>query len=117
MKYPIEKYKIIVHQHPVYHTTEVIACSTYAGKVVKGKAICHVDDVYNEEQGKRLAVARCANKIAMKRKARSAKLLAKANTQLALAQQYVDNMTKYHTDACVEVAETEGDIKEILAKM
>lgn len=105
MKYPIEKYKIIVHQHPVYHTTEVIACSTYAGKVVKGKAICHVDDVYNEEQGKRLAVARCA------------KLLAKANTQLALAQQYVDNMTKYHTDACVEVVETEGDIKEILAKM
>ena len=58
MKYPIEKYRIVVHQHPTYHTTEIIAMSTYAGEVVKGKAICQLGDNYDEQAGIELAVAR-----------------------------------------------------------
>ena len=69
MKYPVEKYRIVVHQHPRYHTTEIIAMSTYAGEVVKGKAICQIGDNYDEQAGTELAVARCAEKIARKRKA------------------------------------------------
>lgn len=38
MKYPVTKYRIVVHQHPEYNTTEIIAMSTYAGDTVKGKA-------------------------------------------------------------------------------
>jgi hypothetical protein len=117
MRYPVEKYKIVVHQHPTYHTTEIIAFSTYAGKVVKGNAICHVDDVYDEEAGKKLAIARCAEKIARKRQARAARLVKRANEQFAAAQKYVDDMTRYHADACAEVAETQTDIANILAKM
>lgn len=119
MRYPIEKYNIIVHQHKDYNTTEIIAYSTYAGKVVKGNAICHEEDTekYNEEKGVKLAVARCAEKIARKRKARAAKLLKKANAQMALAQKYVDDMTHYYNDACAEVEEAQAELADIYHKM
>ena len=117
MKYPIEKYNIVIHQHPNYHTTEIIAMSTYAGKVVKGKAICHINDNYDESKGIKLAVARCAEKIARKRQARSAKLLKKAHDQLKLAQKYVADMTKYNADACAEVLETQAELDTILESM
>ena len=117
MRYPIEKYQIIKHQHPKYLGVEIIAKSTYAGQVVKGKAICHDGDTYNEENGIKLAVARCAEKIARKRKARAARLLKHAQDQLAMAQKYVNDMTRYHVDACAEVEEAQADLNNILAKM
>ena len=117
MRYPIEKYQIAVHQHPEYLGTEIIARSTYAGKVVKGKAICHTGDNYSEEKGIKLAVARCAQKIAHKHAARATRLLKKANEQLALAQKYVADMTAYHTDAVAEVAETQAELDAILSEM
>ena len=117
MRYPIEKYQIAVHQHPEYLGTEIIARSTYAGKVVKGKAICHTGDNYSEEKGIKLAVARCAEKIAKKRAARAARLLKKANDQLAMAQKYVADMTAYHTDAVAELAEAQTEVADILATM
>lgn len=117
MRYPIEKYQIVVHQHPDYHTTEILARSTYAGETVKGKAICHLNDTYDEDKGVKLAVARCAEKIAKKRKARAARLLKKAQDQLAMAQKYVTDMTAYHTDATAEYAEAQADVANILATM
>lgn len=117
MRYPIEKYQIVVHQHPDYHTTEILARSTYAGETVKGKAICHLNDTYDEDKGVKLAVARCAEKIAKKRKARAARLLKKAQDQLAMAQKYVADMTAYHTDATAELAEAQADVADILATM
>lgn len=117
MRYPIEKYQIVVHQHPGYHTTEILARSTYAGETVKGKAICHLNDTYDEDKGVKLAVARCAEKIAKKRKARAARLLKKAQDQLAMAQKYVNDMTAYHTDATAELAEAQADVADILATM
>lgn len=117
MRYPIEKYQIVVHQHPDYHTTEILARSTYAGETVKGKAICHLNDTYDEDKGVKLAVARCAEKIAKKRKARAARLLKKAQDQLTMAQKYVTDMTAYHTDATAELAEAQADVANILATM
>ena len=117
MRYPIEKYQIIKHQHPEYLGVEIIAKSTYAGKVVKGKAVCHNGDTYNEDKGIKLAVARCAEKIAKKRAARATRLLKKANEQLAMAQKYVADMTAYHTDAVAELAEAQSELADILAQM
>lgn len=117
MRYPIDKYQIVVHQHPDYHTTEILARSTYAGETVKGKAICHLNDTYDEDKGVKLAVARCAEKIARKRQARAARLLKKAQEQLAMAQKYVNDMNRYHEDACAEVIETQNEVNNILAKM
>ena len=117
MKYPIEKYRIVVHQHPTYHTTEILAMSTYAGEVVKGKAICQMGDNYDEKAGTELAVARCAQKIAKKRKARAARLLKHAEAQLTMAQKYVDDMTSYFEGASQEVIDTAVDVDNLLAKM
>jgi uncharacterized protein (DUF3084 family) len=116
-KYPIEKYRVIVHQHPEYNTIETIAMSTYAGEVVKGKAICRAEDTYSEKSGTELAVARCAKKVAKKRKARAAKLLAKAQKQLEMAQKYVDDMTSYFNGASAELVEAEADVENILKSL
>lgn len=50
---------------------EIIAVSSYAGKRVKGKAICDPADEYNEVVGKELAKLRCAVKIDLKRAKRA----------------------------------------------
>lgn len=117
MRYPIEKYQIIKHQHKDYLGVEIIARSTYAGQDVKGKAICHEGDTYSEENGIKLAVARCAEKIAKKREARAARLLKKAQDQLVMAQKYVADMTAYHNDACAEVLEAQSELNDILETM
>ena len=117
MKYSVSKYRIVVHQHPEYNTTEIIAMSTYAGETVKGKAICHINDNYNEEAGTELAIARCAEKIARKRKARATRLLNFSREQLAEAMRYVDKMTHYYEDACAEADEAATETANILAKM
>ena len=117
MKYPIEKYKIVIHQHKDYGSTEIIAYSTYAGKVVHGKAICHANDQYDEQKGVKLAVARCAEKIARKRQARANKLLEKANKQAEMAQKYVQDMMVYAADARAEVNMTQMELNNILKTM
>ena len=117
MRYPIEKYQIVKHQHPDYLGVEIIARSTYAGETVKGKAICHGSDTYSEDKGIKLAVARCAEKIAKKRAARATRLLKKANEQLVMAQKYVADMTAYHNDAVAELAEAQTEVADILATM
>lgn len=39
---------------------KVVLCLTkYNGKTIRGKAICHPDDKYNEYRGKQLAYLRC----------------------------------------------------------
>ena len=116
-RYPIEKYKIVIHQNKQYGSTEIIAYSTYAGKPVRGKAICHINDTYDEQKGVKLAVARCAEKIAHKRQARANKLLAKAQHQVAEAQKYATNMMMYAADAKAEVAMTKAELAEILKTM
>ena len=116
-RYPNEKYTVITHQHKDYSGVETIAFSTYAGKPVYGKAICRVEDTYNEKVGEELAIARCAHKIALKRKVRAEKLLAKAQKQLEQAKKYVDDMNHYLKDASSEVAETENEITDILSKL
>lgn len=116
-RYPVSKYQIIKHQHKDYLGVEIIARSTYAGQDVKGKAICRLNDTYNEEKGIKLAVARCSEKIARKRKARATRLLKFSKEQLAEAQRYVDKMTHYYEDACAEADEATAEVADILAKM
>lgn len=67
--YPIEKYKFII----LPEQKKVIALTSYAGKTVKGVAVCSEHDEFDVEVGKRLASARANVKVAMKRKARAEK--------------------------------------------
>ena len=94
MIYPLSKYK--------FYTTpdnKTIAISTYAGKTVKGVAKTDPRDDFDPEFGKNLAAARCAAKVARKRKARASKQVEKAARELAKAQRYYDKMKQYEIDS------------------
>ena len=117
MRYPVEKYNIVIHQHKDYETTEIIAYSTYAGKVVKGNAIVHENDTYDEEKGTKLAIARCAEKIAIKRANRANAKLAEAQEILQDAINHMNDMLNYYIDSGDEVMLTNTMKNEILAHM
>ena len=107
--YPIEKYKY-------YHskrTNEVIAVSTYAGKIVKGKAKCNSADEFDFETGKKLAAARLSARVSRLRKQNASRLWLKAQDQFIKAQHYFKKMERYFCDACDEVKYTEAQLNEI----
>ena len=93
MIYPSDKYKIIVNG------TKIIAISTYAGKTVKGVAKADPRDKFDESVGKKLAIARCAAKIAKKRQKRAERKIAEAQRQLDAAKAHYDKMAQYLADA------------------
>jgi len=103
MRYSLDKYKFF--QHPTKKGTEIIAMSTYGGKTVKGKAICHPNDTFNEELGKTIAAARCNLKIANKRAKRARAQYDEAAKAYAAAYKRVKDMEEYFDDAAAEVAE------------
>lgn len=111
MNYPIEKYKIIVHDH------EVIAISTYAGKTVKGVAKADPRDEFDVEVGKKLAIARCAAKIAVKRQNRAKKCLATAQARLAEAQAWETKMSDYVSDSMIEASKAVDALYAIEQKL
>ena len=97
--YPIDKYRF-------YSTdNKVIAVSTYAGKRVRGTAICHPEDKFDYEIGKQIAAARCNHKIAVKRYNRATMKYADAFMKLAEAQKYLDRMKEYMNDSYVAMNE------------
>ena len=106
--YPISKYKFFTTPD-----NKVIAVSTYAGKTVKGVAKTDPRDKFDEAFGKELAAARCAAKVAKKRRARAAKMMRKAQTQLSIAQRYVDRMKAYEADAAKEYEEAVFNVTDL----
>ena len=112
-----QKYDITIQQNEKYLGVEVIAASTYEGKPVSAKAICRVDDEYNETQGVRLACARCNEKVAARRKKRAEKKLKEAEEILRLAIEHRNKMQKYYSDAtcALEIAKT--DVSCLLDEM
>lgn len=78
---------------------KVIAVSTYAGRKVRGVAKCDPVDTFDEEKGKKLAAARCNEKVAIKRVERAAKRYCEATAALDAAMQEHNRMREYFMDA------------------
>ena len=97
--YPIEKYKFYTNG------SRVIAVSTYAGRTVRGVAVCHDDDEFSLEKGKELAALRCAEKIAKKRIARAKCKIDEARCAYTDAEAYFYKMIDYRNDALYELNE------------
>ena len=93
MRFSLDKYKFITHDN------EVIAISTYGGKIVKGTAKCNPVDGYDEEKGKALAAARCNTRIAKKRKMRAEKKFKEADCSLKEALRHYEKMLRYYEDS------------------
>lgn len=106
--YPIEKYRFYQNNN------KIIAVSTYAGKTVRGVAICHPGDNFDIEKGKELAAARCGLKIAHKRLSRAGKKVDEAYDMMDEATIYLNKMVEYRGDAYAELCAAEGRIDELL---
>lgn len=93
-------------KYKFYHYTDkkdgknvISAVSTYAGRTVKGYAKCDPRDTFSEENGQKLAAARCNANVAEKRLKRAAAKVKEAQLQLAHAQAYAARMQDYYNGA------------------
>lgn len=89
---------------------KVIAVSTFAGKTVRGVAICSNKDAFNLEKGKKLAAARCNEKVARKRMRRAAELVKEASAGYTTAFERMSKMNKYLEDAYLAYNEAAQEV-------
>ena len=114
--YPIDKYRYYKVEMP-NGGIKTIAVSTYAGKTVRGVAICAPGDTYDENKGKELAAARCELRVAEKRYARSTDKVREMAFDLIGAKRKYCAATKYHSDAEVQMREAESHLMDLLDSM
>lgn len=91
--FPIEKYRFVVSGN------KVIALSSYAGRTVRGIAVCSPEDEFDLDYGKRLAAARCNEKICAKRRFRAADKRAEAEQFYLMAKEHLQKMNEYYNDS------------------
>ena len=109
--YPREKYKYFVGPN------KVVAVSTYAGRKVRGIAKCSPEDTSDLEKGKQLAAARCALKVAEKRKRRADAKWDEAEKAYRAAEQHRRNMTDYWHDSRDALMFARDTVTELEQKM
>lgn len=95
MSFPLEKYRFYQNGN------RIIAVSTYGKKTVRGVAICHPEDSFDIETGKRIAAARCNEKVAQKRLERASQKAKEANIAVEAARKHQADMNEYYNDAFV----------------
>lgn len=117
MKYPMNKYRIFEFVDKKTGRLTIKAESTYAGKRVRGVATCHPNDAYVPETGTKLAVLRCAEKIAEKRMKRAQKCVDVAEREMVEAQRKYFKMTAYLNDAKTEYGEAVEELNEFMNEM
>lgn len=108
--FPIDGYRFFQHGN------RVIAVSTYAGRTVRGIAVCAEGDDFDLEYGKRLAAARCNFKIAQKRRDRALGKVVQAVAEVEAANLHMDNARSYFYDAGNAVLEAGNEVDLILAE-
>lgn len=87
------------YKYVVIPGKKIIAISTYAGRTVKGVAKCHPNDKFDVEFGKKLAAARCNEKVAGKRLARALNKYREAVDESIAANEKMNRMRDYALDA------------------
>lgn len=91
------------HKYKYYRANNKIICvSTFAGKPVRGVAVCSPNDEFNYEKGAELARLRCDAKVAKKRCARATKKYVEACKTLDEAEAYWKKMKEYLVDSYSE---------------
>ena len=116
MNIDLTKYTFVTHTRKDGRV-EVIAISTFAGKPVRGKAICAQSDTFDYQKGQELAAARCNDKIAVKRYNRAKQKLAEAEKAVADAAKFYDAMRHYQEDAFLAKLNASKIVKETLSEL
>ena len=88
------------HKYKYYRANNKIICvSTFAGKPVRGVAICSPNDEFDYDKGAELARLKCDAKIAEKRCDRAIRKFAEANIKLNDAENHWKKMKEYLLDS------------------
>ena len=113
MKFSLDKYKYFIARRVDGTPYQVVAVSTYAGKTVRGVAKLTPGDTFSEEDGKKLAAARCNEKIAKKRLARSIKKMEEAHASYEKELAWYERMKDYYCDSADALREAKSYVKEL----
>lgn len=116
MKYSLNKYKFFIYKDANGKDT-IAAVSTYAGKTVKGYAKCDPRDTMDIEKGKKLAAARCNEKIAAKRVKRAQKKFVEAHNELMDAKRFYGRMEQYFIDANDQLKQAHEGVNSLISEM
>lgn len=116
MEYSLDKYKYFKFNDANGKVT-ISAVSTYGGRTVKGYAKCDPRDTYDYEAGKRLAAARCNEKVAKKRARRAEAKFKEATAQLRAAEAYYDKMANYYNEASANSAFATNEVNCLVSEM
>jgi len=110
-EFPIEKYKFVVAGN------KIVAISTYAGKIVRGVAKCDPNDVFNLEEGKKLAAARCDEKVNSRRLRRAQnnvkwykELIEYYNSQLRKEQEFEREAKEAYNKSWNKLVKIQGEM-------
>lgn len=93
---------------------KTIAVSTYAGRTVRGSAICDLADTYDPAVGQEIAATRCAAKVAQRRLNRATRKQREAQAAVAQAQRHFLKMAAYYNDAVAAQADAARAANAIL---
>ena len=111
MSFPLEKYRFYKNGN------RIIAVSTYGGKTVRGVAICHPDDNFDLETGKRIAAARCNEKVALKRLNHASQKAMTASIDAENAQKHLKKMNEYYNDAFIAYNEAAIEYNKLIESL
>ena len=95
---------------------KVIAVSTFAGKPVRGVAVCAEDDEFDLEFGKKLAKARCDVAVARKRLNRAYDKYDEALEARRAANAHYEDMLDYVWDAKTAEVKYVTALEELLKR-
>lgn len=110
------RYNFYGHTRPD-GTKRIICVSSYAGKKVRGVAICAENDEFSEEKGMALAKARVDVEISRRRQLRAFQKLDEAEAALGAAERELDRMTVYSAEAGEQLEAANAALEEILKTM
>ena len=98
----------------VVHDRDVIAISSYAGKMIRAVAHCDDSDTFDLELGKKLAERKLDLKVAQKKLKRAAKQSDIANIQFMLAMAEAEHARTYLAKAEKDLYEAESELTDLI---
>lgn len=102
-----------IHYVNANEETVTVCVSKYAGKIVRGVAICSLSDEYDEVVGNRIAQARCDLKVAEKRLKRAQQKKLDAEKELRYHEMKLAKMDNYLHDAMAEKSLAESNLTTV----
>lgn len=96
---------------------KVICVSHYAGKPVRGVAVCSPSDTFDLETGKKLAKLRCDVKVAALRAKRAHALWLEANENFLKAEEVLTMREGYLWDSDDRLSDALSELSEFTSKI